>query len=813
MYPKTLNGNTVQVPEDGDDNWGPQATAWADDLIDMADGTAFITAGGVVIPYLKGTSSTLGPGGTLTPAYPRHKVKGISSAVTLSGTQAIASGSKDGQFLRLQGDDATLTVTIQNGSGVALKGGDVTLGLYETIDFHWDASLSKWVEDCRTPALKLTNQTGIDLYELAANGLNKITLKAPSSLASDLTLTLPSSIAAGQFLTTDGSGNLSWAAGTSVSLQQAYTVGAGITETLGNPIVVTFPGGQEMLRLTAASGNVYHQAISGSKTLRVGSDITGPYVGSVNFDSLRFLTNNSTWWTIDPSGAFSGTTPFTSGLLTGLSHGRFAGSVVSKGPGPWYDVTHPDWGVVGGDTGDQTAAIQTVITSAVAAGGGTIYFPPGTYRHSGSIQIPINARNITLLGYGAVLHCVQSFGTALIVSDTTTTNDRIEKFAIHGLRFEGLGMTDSGTCDGIVLNACLDAVLRDVVVQNFSRNGIVGIKSSASGSTYWNQVTLDHVKVRFCGEMGLQVGYVGPAADDLTIVGSMFNNLGKKITSSSAGDGGVYINSHTLTWCWGEVSAVRNENNTNGYKNGAVLRGCTGALLGVHWENNCNNQAGSNDLRLDTDAHGLVIIGSDHSCDQTTAAKCGIFVGGSCADVSIVGAKHNTNNVNHRFDYLVDVAAGVNPMISGLGTITGGVAPATAWVNKASTTKLVGAIQGVFYRARDSAGGGTGLAGGNFALSGGFGSTASVSLISGKDQRFRFRVTSSGTGQGASPTITLTFADGAWEVAPYAVVSREGGDQPTITNLITTTTTTLTITFNGTPVAGQVYDFVVVVVG
>jgi hypothetical protein len=104
--------------------------------------------------------------------------------------------------------------------------------------------------------------------------------------------------------------------------------------------------------------------------------------------------------------------------------------------------------------------------------------------------------------------------------------------------------------------------------------------------------------------------------------------------------------------------------------------------------------------------------------------------------------------------------------------------------------------------------GGTALVAGDFALSAGFGASASISAIATgtNDSRGRITITSAGAGQGASPTCTLTFKDGTWTTAPFAVVCRSGGSQPTIPVSATTTATTMVITFHGTPVAAETYS-------
>lgn len=109
----------------------------------------------------------------------------------------------------------------------------------------------------------------------------------------------------------------------------------------------------------------------------------------------------------------------------------------------------------------------------------------------------------------------------------------------------------------------------------------------------------------------------------------------------------------------------------------------------------------------------------------------------------------------------------------------------------------------------------------SFALSAGFGTTASVSAIQAGacDGKFNITITSAGTGQAANPTCTLTFVDGAFKAAagatalPVAVVCRSAGSQILVPVTATCTATTCVITFNGTPVAAETYGISAVVVG
>ncbi len=109
-------------------------------------------------------------------------------------------------------------------------------------------------------------------------------------------------------------------------------------------------------------------------------------------------------------------------------------------------------------------------------------------------------------------------------------------------------------------------------------------------------------------------------------------------------------------------------------------------------------------------------------------------------------------------------------------------------------------------RRLDGGSGATALVVGDVAISAGWGTTGSVTAISGSDQAGQFTIVANGTGLAADATATFTFKDGAWATAPKGVIARNGGNgtrQPTWT----TTTTTLTISFADVPIAGGTYIF------
>jgi len=95
-----------------------------------------------------------------------------------------------------------------------------------------------------------------------------------------------------------------------------------------------------------------------------------------------------------------------------------------------------------------------------------------------------------------------------------------------------------------------------------------------------------------------------------------------------------------------------------------------------------------------------------------------------------------------------------------------------------------------------------------------FGTTATCSAVSGTDGSGTISIASSGTGQAANGSFTLTFHDGTWTAAPVCVVSRGDGNGPnTASAAVTTNATTATFFFLGLPVAGTTYTFNFVCIG
>jgi len=136
----------------------------------------------------------------------------------------------------------------------------------------------------------------IKFNEGTNNGAHYVALKAPNSVAADITLTLPGTYSNGQFLTVDGSGVLSFAAVPSGS----FTISDGsTTDTFTTGQTLTFTGGTGID--TSVSDNQVTFAIdstvatlTGTQTL-TNKTLTSPVISTIsNSGTLTLPTSTDT---------------------------------------------------------------------------------------------------------------------------------------------------------------------------------------------------------------------------------------------------------------------------------------------------------------------------------------------------------------------------------------------------------------------------------------------------------------------------------------------------------------------------------------
>ena len=173
-----------------------------------------------------------------------------------------------------------------------------------------------------------------------------------------------------------------------------YNAGATSLVTVINS---TANGGSSGNSAIVNSGGCYARNFTSStnytngilNTATLGTNLNGGTGNLANYDSHAVLT---------PGLAGSLNTPLNLPTLpTTLPYPDFT----TDPPSNWYDVetdhAMPDTGT------DQTANIQAAITNAAAAGKQTVYFPPGEYLVTKSIQVSGSIKRIMGAGAGAAI--------------------------------------------------------------------------------------------------------------------------------------------------------------------------------------------------------------------------------------------------------------------------------------------------------------------------------------------------------------------------------------------------------------------------
>jgi len=115
--------------------------------------------------------------------------------------------------------------------------------------------------------------------------------------------------------------------------------------------------------------------------------------------------------------------------------------------------------------------------------------------------------------------------------------------------------------------------------------------------------------------------------------------------------------------------------------------------------------------------------------------------------------------------------------------------------------------------SRIKIGAGTALVAGDFALSAGWGNTATVTAVLGYDNAWEILITCQGTGIAANPTCTLTFHDGTFTLSPIAISKMVDGTGALSDISDAMTATTWVMTYNGLPVSGLTYRIRGLVIG
>jgi hypothetical protein len=230
-----------------------------------------------------------------------------------------------------------------------------------------------------TVNLIIDNQKEIRFRETTANGTNYVALKAPASLSADLTFTLPATDGtAGQVLTTNGSGVLSFATPASGIAWQSSVKTSGFTAVAGEGYFcnTTSSAFTVTLPVTPSAGQqvaiVDYAGTFDTNSLTInpnGEDIIGQasnVLASKDREALTLTYIDSTQGWLPSSGYQEGTTgisvPYSIDFLVIAGGGGGGGNGAASGSGG-------GGGAGGFRTSTQSVNIGTVITVTVGDGG------------------------------------------------------------------------------------------------------------------------------------------------------------------------------------------------------------------------------------------------------------------------------------------------------------------------------------------------------------------------------------------------------------------------------------------------------------
>jgi hypothetical protein len=156
-----------------------------------------------------------------------------------------------------------------------------------------------------------------------------------------------------------------------------------------------------------------------------------------------------------------------------------------------YTANVQDYGALGDGTANDTAFVQAAITAVNTAGGGSVYFPAGTYSCS---DLTVPGSNITLYGDGVSSIITQRTGTAPLylfkvnpgTEGTTDPDANDANIAFRDMKLLGTVAAD-GFASGqnvhlMSLSAVDNVTIERVTFEGFRADGIY-LASSHSGAT------------------------------------------------------------------------------------------------------------------------------------------------------------------------------------------------------------------------------------------------------------------------------------------------------------------------------------------
>lgn len=142
-----------------------------------------------------------------------------------------------------------------------------------------------------------------------------------------------------------------------------------------------------------------------------------------------------------------------------------------------FNVRDPAYGAIGNGVADDSAAITAAYTAAIAAGGGIVYFPPGTYRTLGGHSID-DFGTVSFIGAGTSATTIvvdNATATKIFTLSDAATTDRFQ--IIANMRFAAAQTTTAVIFD---VFSGAKALIYDVYFDGASMDACINFHTSTS---------------------------------------------------------------------------------------------------------------------------------------------------------------------------------------------------------------------------------------------------------------------------------------------------------------------------------------------
>jgi hypothetical protein len=310
-------------------------------------------------------------------------------------------------------------------------------------------------------------------------------------------------------------------------------------------------------------------SVSGVTTLKVpNGSLTDNGSGVVSLDVSGDLTahladtadaHDASAISFDPTGLSNVVATNVQDALEELDAASGGGGGTSLG---LYNVKDPAYGATGDGTTDDTAAVQAAIDAAYTAGGGTVWFPPGTYMCNTltlkeKVCLEGACRETTFIKSRAAEPLVQRlptlaferYGTIrnLLLNGNSTGTKGIEVQYGYNLSLDRVTVTGF-TTHGLYIHGLVTGTITD---SEFASCAVgVYAQAYAAGSFSTNLWTLRSVKCTDCPSFGIDWS----GGSQVTLDGCDFERCG---TAANASTGGVRFAGRddigiVLRSCWFE---------------------------------------------------------------------------------------------------------------------------------------------------------------------------------------------------------------------------------------------------------------------